>query len=229
MKHILLFAIALLVATPLCAQNDEQGFIQVTGYASREVSPDEFTLSIKISESDTKGRRTLQEQENEMIKVLEAAQIDVDSDLHLVDNSSDYFRRGISLAERRYELTLHSNDELVAAFNALQPLGLSNVTLTKVTCSTLEQIRNELRCEAICDARNKAKDLAEAIEQSIGACIMIADFNNNTNTNFSSVALKRNTKVEYAVVTVSEPVKFTPEFRSVRIEHQLNAKFELLP
>lgn len=229
MKHIITFAIALLATLPLYAQNDEQGFVQVTGYASREVSPDEFTLSIEISEGDSKGRHALQEQEQAIVDALEAAKIDVDNNLRLVDNSSDYFRHGISLAQRRYELTLHSNDQLVAAFDALHPLGLSSVTLTKASCSTLEQIRDELRREAICNARNKAQNLAEAIEQSIGACIMIVDYNNDSNTNFSGLAFKRKSNVEYAAVTVESPKQFTPEFRSVRIEHQLSAKFELLP
>lgn len=231
MKKILIFAVALMLSTPLFAQDDVRSHIQVTGYASREIIPDEFTLTIEISESDSKGRRTLQEQEREMVEALKKADIDTKSDLRLADNSSDYFRRGVSLATRRYELTLHSNRELVAAFDALRPLALSSVTLTKARCTTLEEIRAALRREAIQNARTKASEIATAIDQSIGSCYYVVDYNSGGDMNFSARNYTKRVMNYDGISVAAESAveEFVPEFSNERIDYTLQAKFELLP
>ncbi len=229
MRKIIIFAVALMLCEPLFAQELERNIIQVTGFASREITPDEFTLDIELSESDSKGRRTLQQQEREMIAALKGVDIDTNKDLRLADNSSDYFRRGVSVATRRYKLTLHSNYELTAAFDALRPLGLSSVTLTKAICTQLEEIRAELRREAILNARAKANEIATAIDQSIGSCIYVLDYNSGGDMNFSPRNYANRAKGYSSADFAAESEVFVPEFTKERVEYSLQAKFELHP
>lgn len=226
MRTLLTIVLTLILSTPLYAMEHEPSFIQVTGNASREITPDKFTIKIEISENDSKGKRPLQEQEREIITALKKINIDTKEQLRLADNSSDYFRRGISLATRHYELTLNSSNELVAAFDALRPLGLSSVTLTKAICTNLEQIRAELRREAIINARDKASEIASAIGQSIGSCFYIVDYNTADEKNF---AKRRIDYYDTPAIAESALDHFTPEFNSSYINYSLQAKFDLLP
>ena len=55
----------------------------VYGYAERKVVPDKVTIAITISETDTKGRISLDEQERSIIRSLESAGFDTDEALRL--------------------------------------------------------------------------------------------------------------------------------------------------
>ena len=100
------------------------------------------------------------------------------------------------------------------------------MTLTKAICTNLEQIRAELRREAIINARDKASEIASAIGQSIGSCFYIVDYNTADEMNF---AKRRIDYYETIAIAESALDHFTPEFNSSYINYSLQAKFDLLP
>ena len=100
------------------------------------------------------------------------------------------------------------------------------MTLTKAICTNLEQIRAELRREAIINARDKASEIASAIGQSIGSCFYIVDYNTADEMNF---AKRRIDYYETPAIAESALDHFTPEFNSSYINYSLQAKFDLLP
>ncbi len=227
MKRAIILLVALCLGSMAYAQqNNEQSLVQVVGYSEVELSPDLFTLSIRITERDSKGKISVESQTREMIKALKGAGIDTDKDLSLSNNSIDYYRRGTSLATTLYELKLHSTTELNAAFRALEPLGLSEVEITSATYSRIEELRGELRRKAIINARDKAKELAEAIGQGIGSCTQINDHNGNLSFN-ATRALKSARANSYGDMVVEEACNI--EFRSEKLSYSLSATFELLP
>ena len=225
MKRLLLLVVALVGATMAYAQ-DDQASVNVTGYAEVELVPDLFTLSITIAERDSKGKISVEEQQRSMIKALKGAGINTEEALKVANNSIDYYRRGNSLNTICYELTLNSSKELDAAFRALQPLGLSSVDITKATCSKLDEIVAELRRQAIINARTKANDLAEAIDQSIGSCTYINDYNTSTHFNATILKSRNSVTVAEAYDSASAP---EIDFRSEKLSYSVQARFELLP
>ena len=219
----------LVVAWGASAQESVRDEVVVNGYAQRKVTPDKFTVAITISETDSKGRISLDEQENAMIKCLRAEDFDIDEALRLKNNYSSYMRRG-ALATRDYELVVHGAERLSVALAVLEELNLHSVSLSSATCTNLDAIREELRREAMRDAKHNAEVLAGAIEQKIGPCTYIHDYNSNGDVYFSvnramkSRAYTMDSAAE-GFVEESEPM----EFAETTISHTIQAKFQLLP
>lgn len=230
MKRLFLFVIMLSMAVVSYAQEGDVAAVNVNGYAEVELAPDLFTVSITITERDSKGRVSVDEQQRAMIKALKGAGIDTDNALKISDNSVDYYRRGTSLSTICYELKLSSAKDLNAAFRALEPLGLSSVNITKATYSRLDEAVVELRRQAIIDARAKASQLATAIGQGIGSCLYINDY--NTSTHYNAAVMKSNRgRVYEEAAAGTDAVEVEPdlEFRSSKLTYNVQARFELLP
>lgn len=214
---------------PAAAQQTEAypSYIQVNGRAEKEVAPDEFYLSILIDEKDSKGKSSVEEQERKMTAELKKLGINVKEDLRMANMSSEFFKRGTALARAKYQLKLSSAEQVARVTDALSALGISNVSIQSVTHSRIEELQNEVRAEAIRNAQACARTLAEAIGQKIGRCVTIIDYN-------SHARAFRNNVVEFAagkmmdVDTAEEEIgREVPEFRMIRIEHDLQAKFVL--
>lgn len=229
MKRLILCALALVVAFGATAQETERNEVVVNGYAERMVTPNKFTIAIVISETDTKGRTSLDEQERDMMRVLKSAGFDTAEALRLKNNYSSYRRRG-TLATRNYEFTVFGAEDLSRAFEVLEGLNLHSVSLKSATCTNLDEIRAELRREAIRDAKQNAKVLAEAIDQEIGACTYICDYNSNGDVVFSvnSGMMKRAHSYDAAVVESATEMDAI-EFADSKLSHTIQAKFQLLP
>lgn len=228
-----LWATLLLLFLPFAAMaqsSDEEPHISITGRAEREVTPDDFWLSITLSEEDSKGRETLEEQQRRMVEGLQNIGIDTEKELRLKENSSDYFRRGQSLASARFELRLHSPQQLWQAFQLLSDQGLSQVALERVAFIRIEQIEQELRREAILDARTSAEELATALGQSIGPCLYIQDWNQTPqppqlkrSVNLTSADFAEFAETGDAVAEENTAL----DFQAVKLSYQVQAKFRL--
>ena len=178
MKRLFVMLFVAFLAVPAMAQTYEikTPYVSVNGYAEQEILPDEVYVQITLTESDSKGKITLEQQRRQMFSALKKCKIDVEKQLSMLDMASTYFKRRTSLASARYELKVGSAMEAQQVFEALDAVGISNVDITKVACSREEEYRAAVRKAAMQDARQKASELAEAVGQSVGDCLVI----NNT-------------------------------------------------
>ena len=226
MKKMFLLVAAVFLSTLMNvaqAQVEVNPEVSVNGYSEIKVAPDEIFLSITLNESDTKGKVSLEEQRKAMFQALKRLKIDVEKQLTVVDMSSDYFRRKSSLAATKYELKVATADEARRAIEALDAVKVSNVDVVRVQCSKMEEYRTEARKAAIRDAKKKATELAEAIGQSIGACIYINDYTTPRNDGVMYIgrAVKSTNDI---VVEEAEPVV---EFKPITITYNISARFVL--
>jgi uncharacterized protein YggE len=196
--------------------------VSVNGASQIRVSPDEIYLSIRLDESDTKGRLPIEEQRRKMFSALKKAGVDAEKQLFVQDMSSDYFRRGRSLAATQYELKLSSAEAVRKVFDALDQAGVTNVDVIRTSYSDMEGLRSEARTKAIQNAQQRARELAEAIGQSIGACYEISDFTTSTPAVYRKNMLM-STAMD-AVVAEAEP---DVEFEQIEINYNVSAKFYL--
>lgn len=165
-----------------------------------------------------------------MVEGLQNIGIDTEKELRLKENSSDYFRRGQNLASARFELRLHSPQQLWQAFQLLSDQGVSQVALERVAFTRIEQIEQELRREAILDARTSAEELATALGQSIGPCLYIQDWNQTPqppqlkrSVNLTSADFAASAETGDAVAEESSAL----DFQAVKLSYQVQAKFRL--
>ena len=139
-------------------------------------------MGITIDESDSRsGKVTVAEQERKMVAELKKLGIDVDKDLQVGDMSGDLksyvLRRDRVQTQKNYVLKVSDAATLGKVFQALAAIDISRMNLIKATRSDLEQIKLELRAEAMKNARRSADTLAEAIGQKAGKAFMIIDNN----------------------------------------------------
>lgn len=227
MKRLILMAVAALVAFPALAQVQEAfpSYIQVYGRAEKEIVPDEFYLQIVINERDSKGKISVESQQRDMIAVLKRLGVDVDKQLKVANLSSEFFKRKTSVATAKYQLQLGSSAEVARTWQALDELGISNVSILKVSHSEIDRYREEVRVEAIRNARANAATLAEAIGQKVGRCFYIYDSNSNIlPAVYDNAVLMRSAKAAGSAEAVEEDPL---EFKTLRLEYGVQAKFVL--
>ena len=195
--------------------------VSVNGASQIRVSPDEIYLSIRLDESDTKGRLPIEEQRRKMFSALKKAGVDAEKQLFVQDMSSDYFRRGRSLAATQYELKLSSAEAVREVFEALDQAGVTNVNVIRTSYSDMEGLRSEARTKAIQNAQQRARELAEAIGQSIGACYEISDFTTSTQGVY-----RKNMLMSTAMDAVAE-AEPNVAFEQIEVNYNVSAKFYL--
>jgi uncharacterized protein YggE len=199
--------------------------VSVNGSAQLKITPDEIYIAIKLDETDSKGKVTLDEQRKDMFSALKKCGIDIEKQLSVTDMSSSFFRKRGSLAASNYELKVASADEARKVFEELDKNGIANVNITRATCSKMEEHRAEARKMAILNAQSRARELAEALGQTIGACYEINDYTTEArNYSTSRVMLTKSVAMADTTVEAAEP---EIAFEQIVISYNVSAKFYL--
>lgn len=224
MRRIFVILLAIIATLPAMAQSSEENYIQVNGTSEIEVTPNEIFLSIVLDESDTKGRQEIELQRRQMVSALNAIGIDTEQQLTIADISSSYFKRGTSLSVAKYQLKLTNSEQVVAVYDKLSAIGISNITISRVSHSDLEQYKSRCRKEAMQNAKQVATELAQAVGQTIGSCIYIYDANRDiTPSYYSNGVMFARTKSAVAETTEEQPI----EFKKIKLNYNITAKFQL--
>ena len=219
--------VALIFSTPLSAQELGQSIptISVNGSSQLKVQPDEIYISIKLDENDTKGKVTLEEQRRNMFAALKRVGVDAEKQLSVVDMNSSYYRRRGALAVTQYELKVATAEAVSKVFEALEKAGIPNVNVSRTAYSKMEELRTEARKAAIINAQQRARELAEAVGQSIGACYEINDYTTTTQpVVYRSKVMLANSASLDAVAEEAEP---NVEFEQIVVSYNISAKFLL--
>ncbi len=226
---MILLAAAALMLLPAAAQTQEAfpSYIQVNGRAEKEIVPDEFYLSIVIAERDSKGKISVEQQQKAMIAALKRDGIDVEKQLKVANLSSEFFKKNTSVATAKYQLRLGSAAEVSKAWQTLDDLGISNVSIQKVSHSQLEQLKQQVRIEAMQDAHSSAQMLAGAVGQSIGKCFYVYDSNNDVIPAYynNGIMMRSMKMMDTAAEGAAEEESL--DFKTIKLQYSVQAKFVL--
>ena len=225
MKRLLIALVALTFALPVFAQ-EEENYIQVNGTSEMEIVPNQFYLSITLDESDTKGKQAIELQRKQMIAVLKTLGIDTEKQLTMADMSSSYFKRGTSLSIAKYQLLLSTTEQVVSVYDKLSEIGISDIDISRVSHTDMEQFKSKCRQDAMKNAKAIATELATAVGQTIGSCIYIYDSNRGITPSYynDGIMLMRSVaKISAEMAEEPTPV----EFKKITINYSVTAKFRL--
>lgn len=210
-------------------QTDYQSFVSVTGRCEKELVPDRIYIAITIDESATNGKLTVEKLQKEMIASLKKLGIDVEKNLQVGAMSSDLetyiFKKDKVQTSKSFVLEVNSAQMVGNVFEALAKLNITNMSITKATRSDLDEIKAQMRVEAMQNAKQIASTLAEAVGQTIGKAFYVVD-NNYTDgsTNYyGNVMLMRSAKVD-EMTTESQPEL---EFQNLKLAYSVSVKFVL--
>ena len=227
MKRVILLFAAVLMALGVQAQSEQAfpSFVEVSSSAYREVAPNMVYLSITINERESKGRITVEEQERDMVAALKKLGIDTKTDLRVSDLSSSQLKRSQAVKTKSYQLKMTDVALVGSVYIALNEIGITTINIENVTNTNRDSIEDELRVEAIHNARDNAKLMAEALDQTIGKAfyiythdVMVSTVRNGSNDMVVATFASKRTDAPEPVIT---------ELRKIRISVQVRAKFVL--
>jgi uncharacterized protein YggE len=210
----------------------DKNYIEVTGKAELEVSPNLIYLKIVLSDKNNKDKQTLPEIEKRMIDKLSEIGIDVNKDLSLIDfvsNLKAYLFKTDVILTKQYQLLVHDTKTLQKVFIEFQKMGISNVSIVKLEHSNIEQYRKEVKISAVKAAKEKAEMLAIALNQRIGKALYVQEMANlnpkASNSNIMIRGISSNTKSSYSPTETD--MDFDIEFEKIKIESTFLLRFEL--
>ena len=208
----------------------DQPYLETSALVDSLVVPDEIYLNITISETDTKGKTSVEELESKMESTLKNIGINTEEDLTLNDlasNFKNYFLRKQDVLKRK-SYTLKVNDALMAgkAIIELEKIEISNVSLERTSFSKITQLRLELKSRAVAKARKQAEFLVMPLNQKVGAAILISD----QAELYGNVLQGRAEAIQIRGYAISESDAFEPaniQFEKIRVEGRVSVKFKL--
>ena len=185
MKKIIFTLALCLFTTILFAQEKnfiDQNYIEVTGTAQLEISPDEIYVKVVINESDNKKKLSLEEQEKQMFSALETIGIDLEKEVFVSDYVSNFskaiFKKDI-YTTKEFTILAHSGKTVAEIFIELEELGISNISIDRLEHSEIQKYRKQVKIEAVKAAKEKASAMCEAIDQNVGKAIYIQEIEYN--------------------------------------------------
>ena len=204
-------------------------FIEVTGKAEKYVAPDEISLSIVINEKDYAKKQSLESLEKEMLAALKKVGVDTKKQLTVVDMSSDFMNRkwrksDIKLS-KAYQLKVTTAKQAMQVMLALDEVGISEVSISQMKCTKMEQYKDEARAEAMKDAKRKAKILTDAIDQPLGKAIYISENDFTPVRNYNRPMLMKASAVAEDAIAGSDVPDL--DFESIKIDCRVNVRFAL--
>jgi uncharacterized protein YggE len=212
----------------------DQNYIEVTGKAEIEISPDEIYIKILINEKEMKGK-TIDEIEKSMLQKFTDLGINLSKDFAIKDLISNFqyywfIKTDITLS-KEYQLVVHDAKTAGKVFIELQKLGISNASIDRVEHSKIMDFRREVKVAAVKAAYEKAKALTLAINQDIGKAIYIQEVENNINMignglqgRASGIMIRGSSNTAIIESKAAEP---DIEFEKIKLAYNVIARFEL--
>jgi len=186
-------------------------------------------MSITINEKDSKGKIVLAQSEKDMIAKLKALGIDTKKDLSVKDMSSNFKKYWVKSSEimtsKEYQLLVTTAQTAGTVMQELEKIGISNVSIERVDHSQMEEFRREVKINAVKIAKEKATAMASAIGQTAGKAIYIQEIDYGNNMMMGRMAgMASNVSMKVSSADIAVP---DIEFEKIKLEYQVNAKFEL--
>lgn len=231
MKHIIISTFAFLCTTVFLGQSKnflDVAYLETSAKVDTLVTPDKIYLSITIQEKDSKGRKSVEEQENKMAQSLKSLGIDLDKQLVIKDLSSNfkkYFLRSKEvLKSKQYSLEVYDGLTAGKVMVALERLDISNAYLEKTEYSKMDALELELKSKAVKKAQKKAKALTTPLGQKVGAAIHILDNSTPYYPRYNQ-APRMEMKTMAMDMVEAEPLDI--DFEKIKVETTVNVKFKI--
>jgi hypothetical protein len=205
----------------------EQNYIEVSGRAEKELSPDEIYLDIVITEKDNRGKVSIERQEKSLFKRLTSIGIDITKDLQISDISSSlekfFLKKNTILLTKSYVVKVNGTPQLTALFEQLEQEGITDVKITRTALSNFDQVSREIMADAAVNAKKSAEAIAFALGRTLGKALYVQSY----------ASFPRSYRVNTAVKTMMDTSaefaggEFLPDFQKIKMEHQVVVRFAL--
>jgi len=235
MKNIVLYLLCSIVSLQIIAQNKnfiDQPYLETAAEIDTLVVPDRIHLLIILNEEDSRNRKSTEELEISMLRVLNTLQLDVEQNLSVLDYNSDfkkYFLGGKKILKTKmYSLIVKDAYLVGKVMTGLEREDISNVSINKVAYSKSEELQIQLKTKAIIKAKQNAEIMVDPLGQNIGNAIYISDMETESTTRqlqgrVAGVQIRgQSSRYGY---TASEP--FIMDFKKMRFSSKVKVTFSI--
>lgn len=233
MKRILLFAFATVLFTAIKAQQTTgPRLINVQAVAEMEIVPDEIWVQVQLQEYDKKGSGKIGIEKISNAFLAQMKKLGLTEKEVSLQNASGYdnywqwYKRNKQKtpdmkASISYLLKLNSVKQMEQVVAALDDEATKNFYIQKKTHSKIETLRNELKLQALKNAKEKATLLASAVDAKVGS---VWSINEPTENNYQPQMIYR---MEKAMADASEPA-IDVDFNKIKIRFEAPVSFVLV-
>ena len=205
----------------------DQPYLETAAEVDTLVTPDRIYLSIRIQESDSKGRTSLESLERRMGDKLVELGVDLEKQLTVSDLASEFqkyfLRKQDILKEKVFELVLYDAQTAGRVLFELEKIGISNIQLAKTEYSKMKALEDTLRIRAVQKAKKQGVLMAEALEQTLGKALHISDRGSSVYNTSMDAGVMRMASDQAEDVYVSLPAQFD----QIKVQLGIQAKFKL--
>ncbi|KIQ20899.1 hypothetical protein RT99_12835 [Flavobacterium sp. MEB061] len=229
----LLYTLLLLITINAFSQNksiNDKPFIEVSGQADTLVLPNKIWINVLLTEKDSKGKKSVEDLEKEMIQKLREIGINTDKNLSVSDMSSNFkfylLKQNDVFKSKSYSVLVGDAKTASKVFLGLEKIGISNVQIEKVENDQQKNIRLLINEKAILRAKQIAESLTKPLSQKVGNAIQINNFEDISNQLMGSVAgiAVRTGGSYYSEESSNQP---NIEFEKIKIVSNVQVRFLL--
>lgn len=229
MKYLLSLILTLLQMYGMAQVIDPCDMHTIHTYASADtlIAPDEIFIEIITAERDSKSE--LQKVESDIISKLQSIGIDASQALEINHFGAHLQHKLFSKNAKEYrvyELKVTSVEQAISAMNVLKQMDLSSVQLIRTAYSKVDDVRLELRQQAIVKAKKQAVALTLPLGQSVGKAVMIMDVDhseiNQASEGFELLRMEQESLFESKAKTTSLDLKKSKYVVVIHVQFELN-------
>lgn len=234
MKKSFLIICTLFIAISSFGQPDNNCIkdpsITVTGTATFELVPDKIFLDINLSEYERNDKKQLDEIESLFISVIDKLNIPREN-LSLTDANSNFIRipwKGEKIEKsKQYQLLVNDVQTLSSLLIELENVDISNVSVSYVDHSKIEEFKKQVKINAIIAAKEKAEYLLNAIGQKLGDPIEIFESNFDYVPKLSNSVAGMNIRGAREDGTIYY-IDGQITFEKIKLNYSITAKFKII-
>jgi uncharacterized protein len=210
--------------------------IEVTGSAEMEIVPDEISMIFTLKEylDAAKMKVKLESIKNDFLKLCKDAGV-ADSNISISSYSGsepwDYswykkrktepdFKSSIS-----YAVKVSSPEKLDKIVSGMNENAIDNFYLGKISHSKIEQLRKEVKIQALIATRNKAEYLAESIGEKLGEALLIEEIENSYGGYYANEY--SNAVSQRAMSYDDNSNSSKPDFQKIKLRYEMKAEYKL--
>lgn len=231
MKTSILSLVSVLCTTLMFSQTKtylDVPYLETSAQVDTLVKPDKIYLSITIKEKDSKGKKSVEEQENKMAQRLRSLGIDLGEQLLIKDLSSNFkkyfLREKEVLKSKAYSLVVYSGKQAGEVLVALEQIGIANTSLEKTEYSKMEALTLKLKSQAVKEAIKKANALTAPLKQKVGPALRILDTSTPYYPRYHRVP-----RMEMKAVAPANAKPLDIDFEKIKVETTVKVTFKLIP
>ncbi len=229
MKNLLILFFLVSTISVLAQTNSGIRTIEVKGSAEIEIQPDEILFIIGIQEywkeefekkkdpEDYKTKVPLAEIEDNLIKTLRKAGIEKED--VKVRNIGNYWRQQGKefLFSKQLEVEIHDFSKINDLVNLVDAKGIRNMSIGELRHSKMKEFQNQVKVDALKNAREKAEVLVQSIGEELGEVISISETSDGFVRPYAAGAMMMRSD-EMAKESIDQ-------IQNIHLEYQVSATF----